>query len=248
MVVTSARLTADDFKTHMSLETYLLLAHTQTALSALVAIVSFVKFKSRDTIIKLIGLVFLTSFIANMSALAIINIPAISTYVNIPYVVYVLLSFVLLSKVYQLTLRYIDIKWFVTIAVILISFSLYNLFFIQKTTPNSYANIFHSAVLIVYSLLYFYVLIRDLPSLYVHEIPMFWFNSGILIFHAGAFFLFSFSAYLVNVQKNNMMMYWSFHNMLSIIQHIIVLVGMYYDLKLLKTRETKRGRKSIPLL
>jgi hypothetical protein len=245
MVVTNAHRIADNFKTNVSLEKYLLLAHTQTALSALVAIVSFVKFKSRNTIIKLIGLVFLTSFIANISALVFINIAVLRQYVNIPYVIYVLLSFVLLSKVYHLTLRHVDLKWFVTIAVILISFSLYNLFFIQKTNPNSYANIFHSAILIVYSLLYFYVLMRDLPSLYVHHIPMFWFNSGILIFHAGAFFLFSFSSYLVNVQKNDMMLYWSFHNMLSIVQHFIVLIGMYYDLKFLKTRDVKPSQKSI---
>jgi hypothetical protein len=237
---------ADNLKLYMSLEKFLLLAHAQTALSALVAIVSFVKFKSRDTIIKLIGLVFLTSFIANISSLILININEVRQYVNIPYVVYVLLSFVLLSKVYHLTLRYIDIKWFVVIAVILISFSLFNLFFIQKTNPNSYANIFHSGVLIVYSLLYFYVLMRDLPSLYVHHIPMFWFNSVILIFHAGAFFLFSFSSYLVNVQKNDMMIYWSFHNILSIVEHILVLIGLYYDLKFLKGREIKSTQNSIP--
>jgi hypothetical protein len=229
----------------VSLEKFLFLAHTQTALSALVAIVSFIKFKSRDTIIKLIGLIFLTSFIANISALVIINIPAVRPYVNIPYVVYVLVSFILLSKIYHLTLHYVDIKWFVVIAIILISFSLYNLFFIQKTTPNSYANIFHSGILIVYSLLYFYVLMRDLPSLYVHHIPMFWFNSGILIFHAGAFFLFSFSSYLVNVQKNDMMMYWSFHNMLSIVERLLILIGLYYDLKFLKGGEIKRGQNSI---
>ncbi len=85
--------------------------------------------------------------------------------------------------------------------------------------------------MITYCLLYFYVLMQDLPSLYVHQFPMFWFNSGLLIFHAGTFFLFSFHAYLVNVLKNNMLIYWSFHNMLSIIEHIIFLIGLYYDSK-----------------
>jgi hypothetical protein len=74
---------------------------------------------------------------------------------------------------------------------------------------------------------------------------MFWFNSGILIFHAGAFFLFSFSSYLVNVQKNDMMMYWSFHNMLSIVERLLILIGLYYDLKFLKGGEIKRGQNSI---
>ena len=102
-------------------------------------------------------------------------------------------------------------------------FALINLFFFQKTTPNSYSYIFHSAILIIYCLFYFYVLMRDLPSLYVHHLPMFWFNSAFLIFYAGTFFLFSFTSYLINVLKNNMLIYWSFHNILSIIEHLIVL-------------------------
>ena len=33
-----------------------------------------------------------------------------------------------------------------------------------------------------------------------------------------------------------MLVYWSFHNMLSIIEHLIVLIGLYYDLRLLKSK------------
>ena len=34
-----------------------------------------------------------------------------------------------------------------------------------------------------------------------------------------------------NVLKDNLLIYWSFHNCLSIIEHIIILIGLYYDLK-----------------
>jgi hypothetical protein len=97
-------------------------------------------------------------------------------------------------------------------------------------------------MLIIYSLLYFYVLMRDLPSLYIHQIPMFWFNSGILIFHAGTFFLFSFVSYLVNVRNDDLIAYWSFHNMLSIVERLIIMIGLCYDLKFLKVDYPKAPR------
>ncbi len=34
-----------------------------------------------------------------------------------------------------------------------------------------------------------------------------------------------------------MITYWSFHNMLSIIEHFIVLIGLYYDLRILRSKQ-----------
>jgi hypothetical protein len=218
----------------MTIEKFLALAHIQTALSAIVAILCLVKFKSRDRVVRLIGLVFLTSFLANMTALAFHKFTLLNAFVNATYPGFSIISFILISRVYYISLRTFHIRWFVLSTVIFIAFALSNLFFIQKEEVNSYTNIFYSAILIIYCLLYFYTLIRDLPSLYLHHLPMFWFNSALLIFHAGVFFLFAFTSYMVNVLKNDLLIYWSFHNVLSIIEHFIVLIGLYYDLKFLK--------------
>jgi hypothetical protein len=220
----------------MTIDQVITLAHIQTALSAFVAILCFVKFEFRDGVIKLIGLVFLTSFLANITALAFHMVPALVPFINTAYPAFSIVSFILLSRVYYVSLRTIHFRWFVLNSVIFTLFALTNLFFIQKLTLNSYTNIFYSAILIIYCLLYFYTLIRDLPSLYVHRLPMFWFNSALLIFHAGAFFLFSFTAYLVNVLKNDLIIYWGFHNVLSILEHFIVLIGLYYNLKFLRVK------------
>ena len=114
--------------------------------------------------------------------------------------------------------------------------SLINVLFIQRAAWNSYTYFLFGAILIVYCLLYFYVLIKRLPSLHVHHLPMFWINSATLIFHSGVFFLLSFMSYLVNVMKDNLLVYWTFHNGLSIVEHLIILVGLYYDLKSLKLK------------
>jgi hypothetical protein len=224
----------------MTIETYTTLAHLQTALSAIVAILCLIKFKSRDEIVWLFGLVFLSSFLANMTALAFHKF-GLGQFVNISYPAFSIVSFVLLSRVYYISLRTIHVRWFVVSGVIVTAFALINLFFIQKLTLNSYTNIFYSFILIIYCLLYFYTLMRDLPSLYVHHLPMFWFNSALLIFHAGVFFLFAFTSYLVNVLKNDLLIYWSFHNILSIIEHFIIMVGVYYDFKFLRAKQLTRA-------
>jgi hypothetical protein len=225
----------------MTIEQFVTLAHIQTALSAIVAILCLVKFKSRDRVIRLIGFVFFTSFLANITALAFHMVPPLIPFINTGYPAFSMVSFILLARVYHISLRTIHGGWFVLSAVIFIAFALSNLFFIQKLTLNSYTNIFYSAIIIIYCLLYFYTLMRDLPSLYLHHLPMFWFNSALLIFHAGVFFLFAFTTYLVNVLKNDLVTYWSFHNILSIIEHFIVLIGVYYDLKFLRVKQLPKA-------
>lgn len=128
--------------------------------------------------------------------------------------------------------------FFVTTTVVFV-LAFANLYFVQKTSINSYAYVLRAAILICYSLWYFYVLIRDLPSLYVHQMPMFWFNSAFLVMSAGAFFLFAFTSYLINVLRNDLLIYWSFHNILSILEHIIIMIGLYYDFRQFKAGSPK---------
>ena len=230
----------------MTIEKFLFLAHTQTILSAVVAILCFVLFKSRSIDVRLIGFIFLTSFLANIISLLLIRLGMLRAFINIPPVIYLCVSLCLYSYLYSLNLKVKKPNWplFVTVGFIL--FSVTNFLFIQKTTPNSYTYLLHSGILIVYSILYFFVLMRDLPTVYVHHLPMFWFNSGVLIFHAGVFFLFSFTAYLVNIQKNNLLFYWSFHHILSIAEHCIMIIGLYYDFKFGQTKVTRSPAKPWP--
>ena len=220
----------------MTIQIYLYLTIAQTVLLAIVAIGALIRYRSRSLIVKLIGFVFLTGFLANMASWLMVG-TALRIFVNSTYPISLIITVALYSRIYYDLLHKKNRRWFVLVACVFAVFALVNILFIQKTAPNSYTYFFHSAIMITYCLLYFYVLMQDLPSLYVHQLPMFWFNSGLLIFHAGTFFLFSFHAYLVNVLKNNMLIYWSFHNMLSIIEHMIFLIGLYYDLRGLRRKE-----------
>lgn len=220
----------------MTIQVYLYLTIAQTVLLAVVAIGALIRYRSRSLIVKLIGFVFLTGFLANMASWLMVG-TALRIFVNSTYPISLIITVALYSRIYYELLHKKNRGWFVLVACVFAVFALVNILFIQKTAPNSYTYFFHSAIMITYCLLYFYVLMQDLPSLYVHQLPMFWFNAGLLVFHAGTFFLFSFHAYLINVLKNNMLIYWSFHNMLSIIEHIIFLIGLFFDLRGLPRKE-----------
>jgi hypothetical protein len=219
----------------MKIEHYLLLASIQTGLSAVVAFLSFFKFRSRDVIVRLMGFVFLTGALANTAAYLLVKSGTFRGYSNLAPSVYLMISLCLFSRIYFILLGKKNAPVFQAVSIAFVCFSSFNIFFLQGTQINSYSRIFYAAIVIVYCLLYFYVLMKDLPSLYLHTLPMFWFNSALLIFHAGAFFLFSFQDYLVNVLKNDMVTYGSFQTMLSIVEHIIFIVGLGYDFRLLKS-------------
>jgi hypothetical protein len=220
----------------MTIEHYLIIVFGQTFLSAIVAALALVRYQSRELSIRLIGFIFLFGCLTNIAAWLLVKTDTFRQFTNVPGIIHVVIAFCLYSLIY-FTALHKKASGAVSIAVAFTMLALINLFFVQKLERNSYTYLLHSAILIVYSLLYFYRLMKDLPSLYLHRIPMFWFNAGVLIFHSGTFFLVAFTSYLVNVMKDNLLIYWSFHNVFSIIEHFIFLIGLYYDLRIRKLRK-----------
>ena len=213
----------------MTLDHFLSIVFIQTALSAIVAITCFYRYKSRDRYVKLIGFAFLIGFLANVIAFAMRPL-GLNPFINIPPSIYVVLNFTLITIIYFDLFKRRGFDWLLIVVPVWL-FGITNVLFIQKLTINSYTHLTQSFVILIYTLIYFYRLMVELPARHIHHLPMFWINSGFLIFHAGTFFLFAFTTYLTNVLNDNLLIYWSFHNCLSIIEHIIVLIGLYYDLK-----------------
>lgn len=214
----------------MARDIYFLIFYLQTFLSALIAVVSLYRFSQRNLAVRLIGILFVFSFICNVLAYLLFyyriagsqNIPGSLYDIITVLVVSIIFNFITKSK-YRLVIT--------TTVVIYSAAALLNLFFLQKLENASYNKLFGSFIIIVYTVYYFYRLIVELPTVHLQRLPMFWFISAFLIFHAGAIFLFAFTDYLVNVLKDNLITYWSFHNLLTILQQLAILVGLSYDLK-----------------
>lgn len=122
--------------------------------------------------------------------------------------------------------------------IVYISFALaYSLFFIAELSfnsqkqLNSYSITLTSLVFIYFSVRYFYLLMRDLPTDQIQRLPMFWVNTGVLTYFAGGLFLFAMRNYVITVFNDNQTTYWSFHNFLNIVKNLLFAVALWQDLR-----------------
>lgn len=216
----------------MTLESFLLLFKIQTTLSALIVILSFIFFDKRQIEVKLIGLAFLLSMLGDF---AVYFLPLRGKDVNIPSHISFILIFIATCVLFNISLKS---KYKTLITWICVIFSLAaigNLLFVQKKDINSYNQIGSAIIFLLFSILYFYRLLIDLPAQQLHRLPMFWFCTSILIFNAGTLFLSVFTTYLVEVLHNDFLLYGTFQIIMYIIQHIVVMIGLWQDLRNIKS-------------
>jgi hypothetical protein len=114
----------------------------------------------------------------------------------------------------------------ISINVFYVLFSITNFVFIQKLGINSYNLTLQSFIILVFSILYFYSLLKQNPPKIVHNLPVFWMVSGLFFSHAGKIVVYSVTHYLVNFIKDNLILVWSFHNVLSIVGNMLITVGV----------------------
>ena len=214
----------------MTLKSFLLIADIQTALFAIGATLSFLKFKVRQYYIVLLGFTLLASVCGDAASFLLRGIAN----PNYGASVYNMVVFPLITAIYYYSVgnRHKNLFVFVSAAVVL--FTIVNVLFIQKSSINSYTLIIQSIIIICYSLYYFYWLIRELPTSQLHLLPMFWINSAYILFFSGNLFLFVFTSYLVNVLNNDLLVYWSLHNVLGIIEGLMIIVALWMDLRNIK--------------
>lgn len=229
----------------MTLQVLNFIVYTQTALSLGVAIYSIVKWKQKETYIKLVGLLFFAGFLSNTISQSL-YLSGYGKLVNIPNSVYDLVSFCLLILIYYYALNKKYGGFFFFICLFFLVMATMNLFFIQKSLINSNIMFLRAIIIICLCVFYFYRLMVELPVTYLHRMPMFWINSAFLIYNAGALFLFAFTSYITTVLKDNLVLYWSFHNILSIIEHLVVLIGLTYALTNSRKLRPDTERKTSP--
>jgi hypothetical protein len=200
----------------------------QTFFSALIAGVSFFRFSERDTPVKLIGLMYLISCVLNCAQFLtyILGIPGI----NQVSTAYMFITIIIGTIWYDLVLAHRFRKVFVIISTLVFSWGIIVILFIQNTGGNtSFLSLGISFMWLLYAILYFYRLMQELPTIHLHRLPNFWFNSSFLIYGSGTMFLFASYDYLLRVISS--INFWIFHNSVFILGQLIILVGLYYDLR-----------------
>jgi len=171
------------------------------------------------------GLLFFVGFLCNTLGYLFARL-RLSHLVNIPPSVYDPFAILIISMIYS---RYGKSRYryaFFAIAAVYILIACVNFFFIQKQTITSYAKLLGSLIVIGYCVFYFYQLIVTDSVKHLQKRMMFWLSAAFLIYHSGALVLFAFTSYLINKFPNDMIMFMSFHNLLSVVSQLIIIAGM----------------------
>jgi hypothetical protein len=146
--------------------------------------------------------------------------------------VYRVLEFIFLALMYR---SYFSNRWQKTAMLSLIYFfvglQVVGLFLTHSDIVKSYSTVFSSITFITLSIAFFFKLMKDLPTLHLQRLAMFWINTAILVYFSGNFFLFLMNDYLVNVMHDNLMVYWSFHNMLNIIKNLLFAIAFWQGIR-----------------
>jgi hypothetical protein len=223
----------------MTLEILTIIGNIQSILVAIGVVLSFIKWKKRQTYIKLLGLSLFISVSANLLGTVLFGFNITPNYAVTAYYVFV---FPVITLLYYHAIGKRHAIVFLSITVFYFIFSLLNLLFIQQDEMNSYTKLLMSVMIIFYAVYYFYWLLTELPITKLHLLPMFWINSGYIVFFSGTVFLSGLTTYIVNVLKDNFVYYLAFQTLLSIVQVLMFITALSIDI--VKVQKQSHARKS----
>jgi hypothetical protein len=109
----------------------------------------------------------------------------------------------------------------------LVLLSLLNLLFWQGRSLNSYSYMVAGLLGLICSIGFFYQLMTDLPTMAIHRLPVFWFNTSFLVYSSSTLLQFIFRDYLAEMSWEILGMFQIFHNAVSLISMGLVLIGLY---------------------
>jgi hypothetical protein len=219
----------------MTLDDFMMIANIQVAVYLVAGVIAIINFRARQLYVKLLGLFGFVPLIAQVASMALYSLGINPNYASSSYTI---VAFNLISLIYYHVFEKKYASTFFITALFFTLFAVVNFFFIQKTEINSYTLMLESLLGLGYVLFYFYWLMRELPTTDIQRLPMFWINSGWLIYFSGNFFLYSSTSYLVNVLNNDMLLYWTIHNVLSAFFAIMMILALWIDLRNIRLRSS----------
>lgn len=149
---------------------------------------------------------------------------------NLPILhLYTILEFNIIALFYFSFFGYFyNRKLVPSLMIFFTGFAIINSLFIQKLTEfNTYARSLESIILVVLSILCFYKILVELNTKNLTKLPIFWINTGFLLYFAGNFVLFILSNVILKENKAFNYMSWGLHSCLLTLLYILIGVGLW---------------------
>jgi hypothetical protein len=122
----------------------------------------------------------------------------------------------------------------IIINVFFFLFGLVNILFIQRMSPNYYTMTIENLLILSFCILFYYKMLKDLPSIQVQRDPLFLIVSGWFFMSAGQVVLTLVSTYMLSILNDNMEVLWIMFLILNLLGNLIKAVGAYFQHKAMK--------------
>jgi hypothetical protein len=156
---------------------------------------------------------------------------------------YWLFSTILLSIFFLRIIQWQNLtRVFVVVNILYLIFATLNAGWIQKSSVNTYTVIVQSIIVLTLSILYFYKLLKELPTQQLQKLSQFWIVCGFFFTYAGKLVVYTVTYYVINFETQTTDIIWNFHNFLTIIANVLIGYGAWLNHKQLKSTSLSLSR------
>lgn len=142
--------------------------------------------------------------------------------------IYVLLETSIFFVIYKKNLgKLFSIAFFVSIVSIFYLSFLLNLYVQGFYEINSYTRTLESMIMIFFALSYFYKTMQTLDSDNLIKEPMFWLNSGVLLYFSANVFVFVFSNFVSKYSIDTNIIIWAIHSIFYALFFIMLSTALW---------------------
>jgi hypothetical protein len=146
--------------------------------------------------------------------------------------VYTILEFNLIALFYRRFFGQFYPRWLIPgLMGVFTGFAILNSLLLQPLNRyNTYARGLEALVVIALALLCFYKILTELPAKRLDKHPVFWINTGYLLYFAGSlFFLLLSNALLTDSNRALILMVFGLHSFLMVLMHLFIGVGLWFS-------------------
>jgi hypothetical protein len=159
--------------------------------------------------------------------------------VNIIGNTYGIVSPLLISGFFYSCLKWKSLKTpLIVFNVICFIFTVTNFALIQKGNINTYSYIGEKLLIMVFAIMYYYKVLRELPAARIYSIGLFWVISTFFTINSVKLVIYTFTHYLVAF-KDNLLLLWTIHNSMSIIGSLAVGISILIHFRNNRLQNTK---------
>lgn len=143
--------------------------------------------------------------------------------------IYTPLEFAIILRFYSFTMaNYIPRKVFVWSGILFLTMAVLSSIFLQDiSTFNTYARSLEGLLVIILCLIWCYKTLTEMKIEKLGQDPVFWVNTGFLLYFSGGVLLFAFSNYIIGINQVLSMYIWAFHALFSMLLYFLITVALW---------------------